>query len=301
MSTSQDINHLITRFKQAAISAKTEKQATTCIALCELFLKIKTKIPENEWPLMLRRLYKVVEQCMTDKWQLKRELQMCYIASMLKLDTELDFAQIKAQITIYFSQTSADDQGNTSTEMPHDKCLLHMYQHSTNVLRPHLSGTRKKLLHWLEMQHIAKYYKSNVKLMQSLMQCSQTQYDFVMIARLEKVQTSPILAKLVAIQKSLKSKIEETKGGLTRLEHLTYGHTCLAILQDQKNVLIQKTSKLESKDFSEGQLGHILERKEMETMTIRKELGYVKLACVAFKAFETFYEKVSDLEKIKLQ
>ncbi|TMW44122.1 hypothetical protein DOY81_010799 [Sarcophaga bullata] len=61
-SNSQEIEIMLIRFKQATLNCRTGRQAGTCITILERFLKIKTKIPTNEWPLLLRRLCKTVNQ-----------------------------------------------------------------------------------------------------------------------------------------------------------------------------------------------------------------------------------------------
>lgn len=295
--TSQDLKLLLTRFKQAALSACTSRQAKTCIKLCELFLKINSKIADIEWPLLLRRVYKSAAQCLDQNPLLIREIQMCYVASLLQLSNELDVNQIRGQISLYYRDAYKDEQQTnqqkaealpTQPPPPHDHCLIHMLQHSTNTLRPHLKGSRKKLLHWFEVQHAVKYHKSNTNLMQSLIQSSQSYYDLIITTRATKLLTSDV-PKFISIYKYLRSKTP----GISRLEHLTYGHCCTKVLQEYQNHRSQN-ALLDSKYFVEDQLEHLLMNKEMETMTICHELQYVKLAYDGFMAFEKFYDKVRE-------
>ncbi|XP_073848939.1 three rows [Musca autumnalis] len=295
-SGSQDIAFLLTRFKQASVSACSARQARTCIKLCELYMKINNKYPETEWPLLLRRVYKAAVQCFSKDPQQIREMQLCYIASLLHLNTEIDFTQIRGQISLYYSDAFKEEQLQR-IEMepplvppPHENCLLHCLMRSTNPLRPHLKPCRKKLLHWLEVQHAVKYYKSNVNLMQSLILSSQSYYDFVITTRATKLSTAQV-PKFLSIHKYLR-----TKSSSSRLDQLTYGHTCTKLLQEYHNQRSQ-TTPLETKDLAENQLEQLLLNKEMEKMTICNELQYIKLAYDGYVAFQEFYDKF-DIEQI---
>uniref|UniRef100_A0A1I8PXL2 Protein three rows n=1 Tax=Stomoxys calcitrans TaxID=35570 RepID=A0A1I8PXL2_STOCA len=293
--TSQEIQTLLYRFKQASVSACTGNQANTCIKIYEKFLKIKNKLPESEWPLLLKRLYKAVAKCMVKNPQIIRETQMCYIASLLQLPSEIDFCQIRGQITLYYRDSFTEEQKQNengegqicSTVPPHEHCLVHMLQHSTNTLRPHLKVARKRLLHWFEVQHIVKYYKTNTNLMKSVILCSQSFYDLVITTRATKLPTSDV-PKFISIHKYLRDKLD-----LNRLEQLTYGHTCTKVLLEFQMSRSQKGS-LESQEFAEDQLERLLMHKEMESLTICTELQYVKWAYDAYVAFEQFFLKFDE-------
>ncbi|XP_061389678.1 protein three rows-like [Musca vetustissima] len=301
---SQDIAFLLTRFKQAAVSACTAKQVKTCMKLAELYLKINHKFSETEWPLLVRRIYKATVQCFGADVAQIREMQLCYIGSLLHLNSEIDFTQIRGQISMYYSDAFKEEQQQAQKQQrqtkettdtpvvipPHENCILHSLMRSTNPLRPHLKPCRKKLLHWLEVQHTVKYYRSNLNLMQSLIASSQSYYDFVITARATKLTTAQV-PKFHSIHKYLR-----TKTGLSRLDHLTYGHTCTKLLQEYHNQRSQ-TTPLETKDFGENQLEQLLLNKEMEKMTICNELQYVKLAYDGFVAFQEFYDRF-DIEQI---
>lgn len=290
-SNSQEMELILTRFKQATLSCKTTKQAGTCIAICELFLKIKTKIPNKEWTLLLRRLYKTTTQQITDEPHLGREIQMCYITSMLQ-ENEVDIGQIRTQISIFYANETTTGKVNEQqcTPLQHDNCLMHLYDNTTSLFRPQLERSRKRLLHWLESQHIVKYYKSNTSLLHSVLKSSKTYYDFVLITKLGKLQTYA-MAKITSIYKSLKAKTKELNT-LTRLESLTFGHCCVMLLNDMNtNHKIQ----IDSKDVFEDQLENLLMREEMSTFTIQNDLRCYKLAWEGFKAFEEFYEKVRNI------
>ncbi|KAM7341680.1 three rows [Cochliomyia hominivorax] len=290
-SKSQDIDIILTRFKQATLNCKSIKQANTCIAICELFLKIKTKITQKDWTLLLRRLYKTAATYITNDRNIARDIQMCYITSML-LESELDIGQIRTQISIFYAndQTSSTTASNITN---HENCLMYLYHNTTSLFKGHLDATRKKLLHWLESQHVIKYYKTNTSLLHSILKSSQTHYDFVIITRLAKLQTYA-MAKISSIYKSLKSKAKEMN--LSRLESLTYAHVCVMILNDMKG---NQKIQIDSKDLCEEQLENLLMREEMSTFTIHNDLKYYKMAWEAFKAFEEFYEKF-DQETISM-
>ncbi|XP_075167311.1 three rows [Haematobia irritans] len=297
-NASQDVQVLITRFKQAAVSVCTKRQAITCMMLCEIFVKGNNKIPETEFPLLIRRVYKAMAQCKDADTHIIREIQMCYITSLLQLSSEIDFNQIRGQISLFYSDSSkeveksnpaenGEEDQKMSTSLPHDDCLLHILSNSTHILRPHLKGYRKKLLHWMEVQHATKYLKANINLMKSLVLSSQNYYDFIITMRSTKLPVSDV-PKFMSIHKYLRNKC-----GLNRLENLTYGHIGTIMLQSLQNSRTQKVH-LDSKEFSEEKLEHLLLHKEMEAMTICKELQYVKMAYDAFEAFEQFYTKFDE-------
>lgn len=287
-NNSQEMEIILTRFKQATLSCKTNKQAGTCIAICELFLKIKTKITNKDWTLLLRRLYKTTTQQILDEPQKGREIQMCYITSMLQ-ETEIDIGQIRTQISIYYAnETTPTTKSSEQQASPqHDNCLMYLYNNTTSLFRPHLEPSRKRLLHWLESQHIVRYYKSNTTLLHSILKSSQTHYDFVLITKLGKLQTYA-MAKITSIYKSLKTKSKELNT-LSRLESLTFAHVCVILLNDMNT---NQKIQIESKDVCEDQLENLLMREEMSSFTIQNDLKCYKLAWEGFKAFEEFYEKV---------
>lgn len=283
-STSQELNLLLTRFKQATINAKTSRQAGTCLSICELFLNIKTKIPSHEWPLILRRLYKVVTGHVISPPNLGRDIQMCYIASMLDKSIEqIDIGQIRTQINIFYTT-----ECKTIGQVPHESCLMQLYYTTKCVFKPHLEPARKKLLHWLESQCILRYNRSNTQLVHSLIKHSQSEYDFVIIAKEAKLEAYA-QGKISSICKTFSAKTQQLDG-LGRLEHLTHGHALtILVLQQFKSHKLQ----VNSKDLNEDDLEQLLMREEMSSITINDELKLVKLSLMAFKAFEQFYEKVS--------
>ncbi|KAI8117498.1 hypothetical protein FF38_13333 [Lucilia cuprina] len=285
---SQEIEIILTRFKQATLSCKSYKQAGTCVSICELFLKIKTKIPGKEWPLLLRRLYKTVIQHINEAPHIGRDIQMCYIASLLhETISEIDIGQIRTQINIFYA-------GDSSVPLTHENCLLNLYQNTTSLLRPHLEPSRKKLLHWLESQHVLKYYKTNTALLHSILKSSQTHYDFVIITKLGKLQTYA-MAKISSLYKSFKSKTKEMIE-LSRVEYLTFAHVCVILLTDMNS---NQKFQVDSKDLNEEHLESLLRREEMSTFTLNNDLKRFKLAWEAFKAFELFFEKF-DSEPISM-
>lgn len=289
-SNSPDIEIMLTRFKQATLSCKTSKQARTCVSICELFLKIKTKIASKEWPLLLRRLYKTINQHITDAPDVGRDIQMCYITSMLNEEIkEIDISQIRTQISIFYANETSKSSNIQQQPQQQENCLMRLYHTTTSLLRPHLEPSRKKLLHWLESQHIIKYYKSNTTLLHSLLKSSQSYYDFVLITKLAKLQTYAV-AKISSLYKSLKTKAKEM-GSLTRLEQLTFGHVCVMLLND---IYSNQKIQIDSKDLNEDLLENLLIREEMSTFTIYNDLKRFKLAMKAFKAFKDFYEKVGE-------
>lgn len=293
-SNSQEIEIILTRLKQATLSCKTNRQAATCIGVGELFLKIRTKIDNKNWSLLLRRLYKTATQLMVNNLALGRDLQMCYITSLLQNALGLiDLNQIRTQIGIFYEARSNEQK----QDQPNEHCLLHLYQTSNSLLRPHLEVSSKKLLHWLESQHILKYYKSNTTLLHSVLKCSQSHYDFVLIIKLGKLQTYA-MAKITSLYKTLNLKEKSSSSSLTRLEHLIYGHICVMLLNDMS---ANQKFQIDSKCLSEEQLENLVLREEMSSITICNDLKRFKLAWKAFTAFECFFEKVrKNKEKYKL-
>lgn len=285
-SNSQEIEIMLIRFKQAASNCKTSRQADTCKIILENFLIIKTKIPTNEWPLLLRRLSKTANQSLREQ----RDIHMCYITSMLHESiTDVDIGQIRIQISQFYN--SSMELNDQLEQLPHEMCLLQNYQKSKSLLKPpHLESTRKKLLHWLESQHILKYQKANTTLLHSLLKSSQSYYDFVIATKLGKLQTYA-MAKISSLYKSFKAKANE-QGGLNRLDLLTFGHICVMLLNETNS---NRKFQIESKDLSEEQLELLLEREEMETFTMESDMKRLNLVWEAFDAFKRFYEKVKKL------
>lgn len=282
-SNSQEIEIMLIRFKQAAVNCKTSRQADTCKIILENFLIIKTKIPTNEWPLLLRRLCKTVNQSFKEQ----REIHMCYITSMLHESiSDIDIGQIRSQISLYYN--SSMEMNYQLEKLPHEICLLQNYQKSNCLFKPpHLESTRKRLLHWLESQHILKYQKANTTLLHSLLKSSQSYYDFVIVAKLGKLQTYAI-AKISSLYKTFKAKANE-EGSLNRLDLLTFGHVCVMLLNETNS---NRKFQIESKDLGEEHLEQLLEREEMETFTMESDMKRQNLVWEAFDAFQGFYEKV---------
>uniref|UniRef100_A0A1A9X492 Protein three rows n=1 Tax=Glossina brevipalpis TaxID=37001 RepID=A0A1A9X492_9MUSC len=278
--TCQDMQTLLTRFKQLTLKVQTDRQARTCVYLLELFLRIKQKISSKDWSCLLRRLYKM--KLSFNSSPTSRELQMCFIASLVIHGQELDTTLIRSQINCFYA-SSENDQLQLQQ---HKKCLLALHRDFKSPLKPSLNLKEEKFLYWFDMQHITKYYKSNEILIQSLINFSPTQYDLVVAIRLSKLysQTLKYVQELYAQLK------EETRN---RLEHLIYAHVCTLFVLEKCETR-RNRPKLDSKEFLEDNLEQVLRRKEFETVSLKNELEQVELAIEAYQAFEIFYEKFDE-------
>ncbi|KAL9873397.1 three rows [Glossina fuscipes fuscipes] len=274
-STCQDMQVLLTRFKQITLEIQTDRQATTCVYLLELFLRIKQKISSKEWSGLLRRLYKA--KLPFNSLPTSRELQMCFIASLVTHGQELDSNLIRSQINCFY----ASSENNQSQQ--HEKCLLALYKAFNGRLKPLLNFEERKMLYWFDMRHVTKYCKSNEMLMRSLIDFSPTKYDLVLAVRLSKLH-GHALKRLQGLYALLKERSEN------HLEHLTYAHIEVIFLLE-KYESRKNHPKLDSKELLEDNLEQLLKRGELKAILLKNELELVHLAIEAYQAFEIFYEK----------
>ncbi|XP_037946279.1 protein three rows-like [Teleopsis dalmanni] len=268
--------YMYAQFSSITRNITTTANAKMCVTLCEMLVKVKNNFEATDWSLLLRRIYKTV--LVSDDKKLMKQLHCYYIASMLHVTSQPDLAAMRNQIAIFHS--SAFDQDS-------DMCLLELYEKSVGALKPTLEPHQKRLLHWLELQHINEYKKGNLVLRKSLISYSQTEFDTVMSVRGGKLQ-SDTTVNINSIYERLKSKVKTNKS-LNRLEHLMFAHVSAYFLR-------VKTEKRPSTDATkhciEENLEDLMQHKELLSITVSTEWLLLDEAADSLQSFEAFFYKI---------
>ncbi|XP_017477647.1 PREDICTED: protein three rows [Rhagoletis zephyria] len=280
---SAELKLIFCRFVQLTMDMRTPAQIRLCLTLAEFLLRIRHKFSIKDWTLMLRRLYKM--SIKANDASLIADLHAAHISSMLQEGAWPDLSLLRTRI------------GHFHTASPHitaGQCILQLSLQSHSPFKVFLDSPQKHLLHWLETQQFLKYHKSNEQLQITLMQCSPTQYNEVLVARGVGTLQAAAAARLSQIKSELENKMHKT-AGLTRLEQLCWAHVNTALLHD--SLKLQKESRSVETKFQEDNLEVLLQRKELATVTVVNEVKLVKQAQTAVKGFEKFYEE-ADTEPI---